>query len=173
MLDDDNSNDAVTLIEHVGGSSRPTRMSVAPDGTTVAVTLPSVNRVAWLDMVTDEIIDLEPDRPEALMILLDYPPMDVAFSPDGAALYVLEVSAEAGAGGSLRRVANGTTRLGPPTPTGSSPRALALSADGQRAYVANGDNTITVIAPEGESVLATIDLAGLFLNITPGDLQTW
>lgn len=173
VLDDDNSNDAVTLIEHVGGSSRPTRMSVAPDGTTVAVTLPSVNRVAWLDMVTDEIIDLEPDRPEALMILLDYPPMDVAFSPDGAALYVLEVSAEAGAGGSLRRVANGTTRLGPPTPTGSSPRALALSADGQRAYVANGDNTITVIAPEGESVLATIDLAGLFLNITPGDLQTW
>jgi DNA-binding beta-propeller fold protein YncE len=170
LLDADPDNDALGLIEHVGGNSRPSRLRLAPDDSTVAVVLPGVNRVGWLDMATDSIIDLTPDRPESQFILMDFPPTDVAWAVDGSANFVTEVAGEAGPGGSVRRVAAGQIRLDDPIPVGQSPRAIAMSANGQRAYIANGDNTLTIIDPNGGGVVATFNFADAFLQVTPSDI---
>ena len=101
---------------------------------------------------------------------MDFPPTDVAWAVDGSANFVAEVASEAGPGGSVRRVAAGQIRLDDPIPVGQSPRAIAMSANGQRAYIANGDNTLTIIDPNGGGVVATFNFADAFLQVTPSDI---
>lgn len=167
-------NETVGLIEHVGGSSRPTRMDVHPDGTTMAFVMSRTNRAGVLDLVADEIVDLLPEDPARQFVLLDFPPTDVAWRRDGSTFYVLEVSSDALPGGAVRRALGPPAwRLGEPIPVGQSPRAMAVSADGHRAYVVNGDNTMTVLDLDADGVASTVDFDDLFLQVTPSDVVTW
>lgn len=171
-VDGVDGNDPVGLIEHVGSDSRVSRLSVAPDDQRVAVALPGLNRVGVIDMVADDIVDLWPEQPERQFIQTDYPMTDVAWSADGEAIYVVEVTSE-GPNGSLRRVVPGDNRLGPAVAVGNSPRAISVSPSGTRAYVVNGDNTMTVLDPEAGAVVDTVRFADLFLEVTPSDVVSW
>ena len=145
-------------------------MVLAPDDSTLGVVMPGVERVGLIDTETDTVIDLTPE-PNTRFVRMDYPPTGLAFHPATSALYITEVDSE-GAGGSVREVAFGETRLGEAIPVGLSPRAIAVTADGARAYVANGDNTISVI-DLATGLVSTLDLADFFLQARPSDVVVY
>ncbi len=166
----DGNDGSIGLIDHVGGGARLTRLVLAPDDSTLGVVMPGVERVGLIDTETDTVIDLTPE-PNTRFVRMDYPPTGLAFHPATSALYITEVDSE-GAGGSVREVAFGETRLGEAIPVGLSPRAIAVTADGARAYVANGDNTISVI-DLATGLVSTLDLADFFLQARPSDVVVY
>src|SRR5260370_16032722 len=87
-------------------------------------------------------------------------PNQAAFTPDGKILYVASESLDGS--GSVSVFDPASNAISGLIAVGSQPQAVAVTADGQFAYVTNrGDNSVSVIRTATQSVIATIPV-GLF-----------
>ena len=120
---------AVAASVKVG--ARPYAAALSPDGKTLAVSNMGEDTVSLLH---------SSDLSEQARVKVGSQPNELAWGQDGR-LFV----ANAGSN-SVSVILNGKvtetikTSLSPTDPVGSTPDALAVSPDGQRLYVANGDN---------------------------------
>jgi len=136
----------------------PGGMDMDPDGTLLAATENWGNAIDIIDVGSLKVIARVPFENEAR-------PYDCKFSRDGKTLYAsLWGKAAVAVIDVLAPNANPPDRI----PTGDHPNELALSADGNRLFVANANaNTVSVIDTTARRVIETLNTA-LYPNSLEG-----
>jgi YVTN family beta-propeller protein len=93
-------------------------------------------------------------------------PLDLAVSPDGSQLYLLEAAGDVATVSVFDRASATVVRT---VPFGESPDSLVLSPDGSRIYADDqAQDMVSVIDPNGGTVSGTISLG---LNTTTGNVS--
>lgn len=139
----------------------PAGIAISPDGTRAYVANLTTSSVTVIDVdpnsaTYNQVVDTNTTVTGVQNIQVGNSPVGVAITPDGKRLYVTNAGSNSVsvidiAPGSPNRykaidtdgvAANGITNI----PVGNSPKEIAISPDGTRAYVANaGSSTVTVI----------------------------
>ena len=133
-------------------------IAVTPDGAKVYVAHPSSGWVSVVETAGDS--QLRPIHVQA-------PVRRLAAAPLGDRLYLASAETE---GRILQLDTTTDSLVGDPIPVGDFPRALAVTPDGARLYVANGwDDTVSVIDTKAGRVTTTLAVGNhpLGLALTP------
>ena len=126
----DSTNDSVVTTVPIGSGSGPSGIAVHPDGSRVYVANVGTgsspgNTVTIIDTATNVIIK---------NVTVGTAPRHLGFTPDGRFVYVSNVASD-----NLSVIDTTTdTAVGAPFSVAAGPGGIAISADGNRAYVANG-----------------------------------
>ena len=154
---------AVVATVSVGRS--PTNVAVTPDGQFAYVVVSNAKGLAVLDTGTHVVVafvDLAPKRST---------PIGIAFTPDGALVYVTNFFAPAA---SVWVLQTATNSLETTIEVGSGAADVAFASDGSRAYVVNQTaGTLSVVETAGHTVVATIAAGSLPVRVAVGDLPLW
>ncbi|MCC4248976.1 MULTISPECIES: putative Ig domain-containing protein [Microbacterium] len=132
----------------LSGGVRPQDVAVTPDGTTVVVS-------NWENDTVDVVTSFGAgDTPNLATVSGVHDAQDVAISPDGYTAYVTGSD-----GVTAIDVRDPAAPVSGPYAAGDDPYGIAISTDGQRAYVSNeiSDGTVTVleipaISPRSQSL---------------------
>ncbi len=129
-------------IRRITAGAQPTGIAVAADGRRLYVTLRGSDSVAVVDTATDAVI---------ATVGVGDSPRSVAITPDGTQAYVANYD------GRVSVISTADNSVVNQISVGSQPTSIAMGRDGT-AYVANGDDTLSLIDIKTQSVFATVPL---------------
>jgi YVTN family beta-propeller protein len=154
---------SVTLIPTTGG---PTTVAGVATSSGIGATSPDGRTVYVATLAGITAIDVA-EQMGHRDIALPSPPIDLAITPDGARLYVLDRTSD------LKVVDVATGTVVATVPIGPDSLIIAITPDGSRAYVAGSTNPrgpgfVRVLAIPAHTVTTTIDIGyPIALEIAP------
>ena len=136
--------DAATnkVVASVTVGSQPSGLAVSANGSRLYVTTKATDQVAVVDTATNKVLT---------KVAVGDAPVDVAVRTGEARAYVVNSAGQRVGGQHRHQHGGGRADRG----VASQPTGVAVSGDGTRVYVANGDDTVSVIDAASNTVVRT------------------
>ncbi len=137
----------ITDIRIGRASAVPVSVAISPDGTRAYILLYSLgtSMVGVIDLVTNTVIDVDPDQPDSQNILVGVGSRGLALSPDGTRAYAANGGAK-----TVSIIDTATYTVLADVEVGVTARGVAVSPDGSRLYITDEDGgTVTVLGLSG------------------------
>ncbi|MBM7805571.1 serine/threonine-protein kinase [Geodermatophilus bullaregiensis] len=122
--------DAGRVLQQIPAGDSPHSVAISPDGSLVAVVAYDSSELRLLDTASGEVRTLP----------IGLRPQDVSWAADGRHLYTADVE-----GDTMSVVDTEILEVTASPTTGNSPTSVAVSPDGERAYVTNLDDATVVV----------------------------
>jgi YVTN family beta-propeller protein len=145
------------LVVTVPVGTAPVNPTFSLDGKSVYVANSQAGTLSVIDVATNKVTATIPAGGPM--------PSGLAFLPDGKRLLVTLLGETVTTAGNVVIITLATGEISPPIPVGAQPERLALTPDGQRAYVSHlGDGKMSVIDIATAKVIETITVGDLPFN---------